>query len=153
MMTQPIVEDAVTRLHLAAELRQRLSGWALQRYPDEACGLLIGRGVGQRIEVERVSPARNLNVSRSKDRYLLDPKAFLAADKEARASGLDIVGIWHSHPDCPAIPSETDLEAAWAGYSYLIISVAAERVLEWRSWRLNGERFLEEIMEEEEPQT
>jgi len=57
------------------------------------------------------------------------------------------VGIWHSHPDHPARPSETDRAAAWEGWSYLIASVTDAGLSELRSWRLSGERFLEEPVE------
>ena len=69
---------------------------------------------------------------------------FLAADKAARADGLEIVGIWHSHPDHPARPSITDLDAAWEGYSYLIIQVRRDGPGDFRSWRVADERFREE---------
>jgi proteasome lid subunit RPN8/RPN11 len=57
---------------------------------------------------------------------------------------LEVVGVWHSHPDHPARPSETDRNGAWEGWSYLILSVTAEGVPDLRSWRLRGEHFEEE---------
>lgn len=129
-----------------AEINSR----ARAAYPHEACGLLIGREAGGRRLVERVTSCRNLAVDRLADRYILDPDDFHAADEAARREGLDIVGIWHTHPDHPARPSETDLEAAWAEYSYLIVSVTSGGVAERRAWLLEDERFIEQEIEEHE---
>jgi proteasome lid subunit RPN8/RPN11 len=60
---------------------------------------------------------------------------------------MEVVGIWHSHPDHPAQPSETDRQAAWEGWSYMILSVTGEGVSDVRSWRLDGDAFIEEVVE------
>ena len=78
---------------------------------------------------------------------MLDPDDLISADLAAREAGLEVVGFWHTHPDHPAHPSETDREAAWDGYSYVILSVSGKRVEDLRSWRLNGEGFVEERVE------
>ncbi|MBI2297020.1 MAG: M67 family metallopeptidase [Betaproteobacteria bacterium] len=132
---------------LPQALRERLAEAAVAGYPNEACGLLIGRQRDGVCEVARVMQARNLIAERARDRYELDPGDFLGADREARALGLDIVGIWHSHPDHPARPSETDRAAAWPGWCYLIASVAGDGLKEMRAWRLEGEQFIEEAIE------
>ena len=135
---------ASTELRLPGELQGVLEKLVEASYPFEACGVMIGHAGRQRVAVEDVFHARNLNVQRPRDRFLLDPEDHLAADRAARARGLDVVGFWHSHPDHPAEPSVTDLEAAWDGYSYLIISTSAAGGNDFRSWRLQGGRFLEE---------
>lgn len=144
-------EPSPTLLHLPAELRGEIAGWAESGYPLESCGLLIGRAAEERIEVERVARAKNLNENRAADRYQVDPDDWLAADDAARRAGLEIVGIWHTHPDCPSRPSATDLEAAWEGYSYLIVGVTGEGDVDFHSWRLDGELFREEKILPETP--
>jgi proteasome lid subunit RPN8/RPN11 len=134
-------------LELHPSLRSRLAHWAQAGYPQECCGLLLGRSQDGVVHVQEVLQARNANVERSHDRYELDAQDLLRADDEARARQLDIVGIWHTHPDHPARPSETDRAQAWNGWSYLILSVAAQGVQSLRSWRLDGERFVEEAMQ------
>lgn len=134
---------APTELRLPVELRSELESLVEASYPYEACGVMIGRP-GRVIEVEDVFHAVNLNVERARDRFLLSPDDHLAADRVARDRGLEIVGFWHSHPDHPARPSETDLKAAWEGYSYLIVSTPAFGTNDFRSWRLHGGQFLEE---------
>ncbi len=144
--TEPMPRE----LWLPRALHRRIEQWATADYPHEACGLLVGREEGGRAQAMRVTAARNLNRDRPRDRYLLDPEDFLAADRSARADGLDVVGFWHSHPDHPASPSATDLEVAWTDYSYLIITTPAKGAGELRSWRLDGGRFREETIRQEE---
>lgn len=102
-------------------------------YPNEVCGLLIGRGSS----VEAFIEAKNLNVERARDRYELDPLSFMKADDFARSRGLEVIGIYHSHPDHPPLPSETDRTRAWHGWVYLIVSVEGGRVSSQRAWLLS----------------
>ena len=102
---------------------------------------MVGRRQDSAWKIEYVRPARNLNTEHPDKRYLLDPADFVHADREARGHGLDIVGIYHSHPDHPACPSETDLENAWAALAYLIVGVESGRAQEWRAWEYDGEDF------------
>ena len=134
----------MTGLRLSSGLKVRLQEWARAGYPSETCGILIGRCDDEEAEVEEVTAARNLNVERARDRYELDPAALLVADEAARNRGLEIIGVWHSHPDHPAVPSETDRAQAWRGWSYVIVSVSRGGVEDLRSWRLNGADFVEE---------
>ena len=136
----------MTTLHIHENLLTRLKSWVCVGYPQEACGLLIGRQQNGRVEVREVASARNLNTTRSVDRFELDPEDYLKADRAAQQAGLELVGIWHSHPDHPAHPSATDREFAWEGWSYLIFSVGREGVAEMRSWRLDGQEFKEEVI-------
>jgi proteasome lid subunit RPN8/RPN11 len=131
-------------LYLPDSVRGVLETVTQAGYPFETCGVLVGRQTNGQIEVVRAEPARNLNTERAHDRYDLDPGDFLAADERARADGFEIVGIWHSHPDHPARPSETDRAAAWEGWSYMIVSVSRNGIADLRSWRLQSEHFVEE---------
>ncbi len=131
-------------LVLPGDVRRDLETWIGGGYPEETCGLLIGRSHLGRTEAARATHARNLARERARDRYDLDPQDYLAADVAAREAGLEIVGVWHSHPDHPAEPSETDRMAAWEGWSYVIVEVTQAGARTLRSWRLSGERFVEE---------
>lgn len=134
-------------LRLPPTLRAELETWVRAGYPHETCGLLLGSRKDATCTVARVRQARNVVMERAHDRFELDPEDFLAADAEGRRLGLEIVGVWHSHPDHPARPSETDRAAAWPGWSYLIVSVGRNGVADWRSWQLNGDEFAEEVIE------
>lgn len=92
-------------------------------YPNEACGLLVGAASAGRLRIEQAVAVPNLNTERAKDRYTLDPAAHREADERARREGRDIVGVYHSHPDHPARPSETDRAQAYPEWAYVIVSV------------------------------
>ncbi|MFY9823408.1 MAG: M67 family metallopeptidase [Thermoanaerobaculia bacterium] len=131
---------------------QAVTEHAAASYPEECCGFLIGRfvaatGLTAVLQVLKVSNERQES---RHNRYLISPETVLAANKEARARGLDVVGYYHSHPDHPARPSEFDREHAWPGLSYVIVSVEGGRVADTRSWRLSDdrERFEEEAIEQ-----
>ncbi len=116
---------------------------AARHYPHEACGLLLGKmtATGWWIDEARETP--NLNTERTRDRFILDPQAYRSVDRELHGSGREIVGIYHSHPDCPAKPSPTDLANAWEGFAYVIIAVVKGEAKDMRCWTLNedGNRF------------
>ena len=82
-------------------------------YPFEACGALLGRGR----DVHRVAPLENRETEKPRVRYQIDPRDLVRLDREARAEELEIVGYFHSHPDHPARPSETDEKIAAEGLS------------------------------------
>lgn len=105
-------------------------------YPHEACGVLFGIK-GDPDRVTGIRAIANLNTERAHDRYEMDPKGLLAAEKEARAAGVAVIGIWHSHPDHPARPSQTDLDRAWPAYTYLIASIREGQAAEWTCWTLD----------------
>jgi proteasome lid subunit RPN8/RPN11 len=87
--------------------------------PEEACGLLGGRGG----RVERIYPLPNME--QSPVRYLAEPQAQVDAMLEVEERGNEIVGIYHSHLDAPAYPSPTDVTmAAYPEGVHLIISLA-----------------------------
>lgn len=109
-------------------------------HPEEACGLLVGSVRGQERRALRAVRARNARSDRPGDRFELDPADFVAADAAARDAGLEIVGVYHSHPDGPATPSEIDHAVAEPGWAHLIVSVGGRpvRALEERAWVLAG---------------
>jgi proteasome lid subunit RPN8/RPN11 len=87
--------------------------------PAECCGVLVG--AGDRV-IEAV-PAKNL--SPDPNRFLLDPRTHIAAEREARGRGLAVVGFYHSHPHSAARPSPTDIaEASYAEAVHVIVSLA-----------------------------
>jgi proteasome lid subunit RPN8/RPN11 len=131
-------------LNLPPVFRDSLATWALAGYPNESCGLLIGERSNGASIVRHVTHANNLNTERARDRYELDPQDFLAAEEAARMQGLEVLGVWHTHPDHPAMPSETDRAAAWPDFSYVILEVGGDGVRELRAWRLNDMQAFDE---------
>lgn len=111
--------------------------------PLECCGLLLG-------DEHRVATAvAAANADASPVRYTIDPRAYLRATREARASGLDVVGAYHSHPTSAAQPSATDLaEGVGAPFVYVIAGPILQRgepVL--RGWEIQAGGFVEVRLE------
>ena len=124
-----------------------------ETYPHECCGILLGTIDIDRDEreVKIVVRAGNTRQDSSHNRYNIDPKELIAAQKQARQAGLDIVGFYHSHPDHPPRWSQTDLaEAHWIGCSYVITSVVKGKADVTNSFALAG-RTEEDKRFEDEP--
>jgi len=131
--------DRLPPLELGAA-RPALARLAEAAYPDEACGLLLG--LGRRVVEVLALP--NVEALRPGERFELDPLDLRAAEDLADARGLALVGLWHSHPDRPAIPSREDERAAFEGWSYPIVSVVGGRAGSIRSWILGEDGLREE---------
>ncbi len=110
-------------------------------YPEEACGALLGRATDDSVaEVVAAEPMPNSRRDGRARRYLIGPDDVLKLEQRAGASGLQIVGYYHSHPDAPPIPSDFDRENALPWYIYMILSVRAGRAGDSRAWRLSDDR-------------
>jgi len=127
-------------LRLRAKHTEIVHSHLCRAYPEEGCGVLLGRDLEGDREVEGVIGFDNVREDSRHNRYLISPEQFLAAEREARARGLDVIGFFHSHPDHPSRPSAFDLEHAWPFYSYLIVSVERGQVKDAHSWRLTEDR-------------
>jgi proteasome lid subunit RPN8/RPN11 len=112
-----------------------------ETYPHECCGVLLGRADLERDvrEVSRIVRAGNTRADSPQNRYNIDPRELIAAQRLAREAGEDIVGFYHSHPDHPARWSQTDFnEAHWYGCSYVITAVSRGRADVTNSFALTG---------------
>src|SRR5260370_42323143 len=113
-------------------------------YPYECCGLLLGSfqqdGHKATVETYPISNAREEEAKRN--RFLIQPEELLEGERYAREKGIDVIGFYHSHPDCPAVPSQYDLDHAWPTYSYIIVSVISERSENLWSWEMEAYRSL-----------
>lgn len=141
---------------------------AISSYPLECCGLLLGKVEDEQKQVMKVIPTKNdwenqkelfvkfdplddrnqdwlVHERQCRDSFSINPLTFLKIQKQARVDNLDIIGIYHSHPDYPAIPSAFDTKFAWSIYSYIILSVTEGQVTTIRSWILiESHEFIEE---------
>lgn len=120
-------------VEISKEAFEGMKAHAERGYPEEVCGVMAGGEA----RVSVFTECRNLNTERARDRYELDPVSFNEADSAAREKGMDIVGIYHSHPDHPARPSETDRQRAWPGWGYLIMSIEKGAFKTATLWYLN----------------
>jgi proteasome lid subunit RPN8/RPN11 len=134
--------QGVSGIRIGADDLRRIQAHGEAAYPEECCGVLIGRDGGGALPaiVERVLAAENERTESRHNRYVISPQSLLKAQRDARAAGLDVVGYYHSHPDHPARPSEFDREHAWPGTSYVIVSVRQGKAVDCRSFRLRDDR-------------
>jgi proteasome lid subunit RPN8/RPN11 len=120
-----------------------MTGIGERGFPHEICGLMLGKSSPERI-VTQVFECGNLNKLKPETRYDMDPKDYLKGEAVARQKGLDVLGIFHSHPDHPDKASETDRQAAWPGFSYVIMSIQKGKFASMRSWVLDASSQFEE---------
>ena len=141
-------------LILSSELHQQIESEGATAYPNECCGVMIGRdeqdaaGSVRRV-VERLQPLTNsFEKEEQYHRFRLDPLEYIQVEKAAGAEGKLVLGFYHSHPDCPARPSEYDRAHGWPFYSYVIVSILQGKPAEMTSWRLDEatEQFGEETI-------
>jgi proteasome lid subunit RPN8/RPN11 len=120
-------------------------------YPEESCGVLLGTVSGDRRRVTEASPLPNARREERRRRFLVTPEDYRAAERDADARGLALVGFYHSHPDHPARPSAYDLEHALPWHSYVVLAVAAGEAGDCTSWVLAPDRsaFQPEVLESE----
>jgi proteasome lid subunit RPN8/RPN11 len=110
-----------------------------QTYPHECCGVLLGNATPDGNQVRQIVRADNTRTDSARNRYTIPPEQLIDIQRQARKLGLDIVGFYHSHPDCAAQWSQTDFkEAHWIGCSYVITAIAHGKAEITNSFLLAG---------------
>jgi proteasome lid subunit RPN8/RPN11 len=124
-------------LILAPGLLERIVEHAKQAYPNEGCGLLVGRQAA-----ERFIPVRNISGSESE--YEMEPSQLIGGLRGLRDTGEQLIAIYHSHPRGPARPSRSDIERAYyPEAAHLIISLADPDHPCSAAFRIAGEEAVE----------
>ena len=139
-MNLQIPEGILKKIHTQGE----------RAYPEEGAGLLLGEVSPDNKCVLEVMTLPNVREETARgNRYLISPEDYIAGEQQAASQGLDVLGVFHSHPDHPNRPSEFDRQWAWPNFSYLITSVVQGKAVGSRSWRLaeDREHFSEEVLE------
>ena len=121
---------------LAPEAEAEIRRHGIETYPNECCGALIAAG-GAIVEAY---PLPNTTAEGPRRRFLIGPSDYRLAEARARERGGTLAGFYHSHPDHPARPSETDLAQAWPNLTYIIVAVRGGAPEDLRSWRLLEDR-------------
>jgi proteasome lid subunit RPN8/RPN11 len=119
---------------------QTMVAHAESKFPNECCGAMIGRIEDGTKNVTEAIPMENAYEGAQGARYELRPEDLLEADRKARAAGLDLIGIFHSHPDCDAYFSKTDLENSCPWYSFVVLSVKGGKFDHAASFLPNAEQ-------------
>ncbi|MDR2367896.1 MAG: M67 family metallopeptidase [Deltaproteobacteria bacterium] len=111
-------------------------------YPYEACGFVLGAfdPSGPPLGLKACEARNSREPGKRRRRFSIEPEEFLAAELKAGSEGLDILAIYHSHPDHPALPSANDLEKALPFYRYLIVSVEKGVPGDLTCWLLENDR-------------
>lgn len=136
-------------LRLTDALLREMEAAAEDAYPNECCGFMLGALDAADRTLTEVMPAPNTSDSSEQyHRFIITPEQMLLAERYARQSGQEIIGFYHSHPDCPAVPSEYDRSHALPVYSYLIVSAVKGSAAEVRSWQLDPEDAYRHFYEE-----
>lgn len=109
-------------------------------YPCEGCGIMIGSVEGTVATLVSIAPAANQNSERGHDRFEIDPLFYIQTEK-ALKPGEQIIGFYHSHPDCPAVASETDRQFGlnWPGFVWVIYRIDGGQIQGLRSWIIDDE--------------
>ena len=140
-------------LHLSYSDYAALRAHGEETYPHECCGVLLGLATPEGNRVRQIVRAGNTRTDSAHNRYNIAPEELIRIQRQARKLGLDIVGFYHSHPDCPAQWSQTDFhEAHWIGCSYAITRVDQGKAAITNSFLLTGtseedKKFLDEPVE------
>jgi len=129
-------------LSLPPEAEQYILQQLEADFPNEGCGFFYGteENEGQLRHVLLAEAVINSKEGDQRRRFEISPLDYMKAEKKALELGLNLLGIYHSHPNHPAIPSIHDLKQAVPYFSYIILSVQEGQAAELTSWRLNEER-------------
>ena len=111
-----------------------------ETYPNECCGAMLGTVNDGHKKVVIAMPLENASSGSQAARYELRPEDLLKADRQARQQNMDLVGIYHSHPDCGAYFSETDLKNSCPWYSFVVLAIQNGEFDHANSWLPNPEQ-------------
>jgi proteasome lid subunit RPN8/RPN11 len=138
--------EMAKRIEFSTATMEGIRAHLLSTFPEEGCGFLLGTESETRT-VTHYLIADNVQESNRERRFSIRPEDYLLAEQFAAENELSLLGIYHSHPNHPAIPSGTDLENAVPWFSYLIVTTTAEGSTVARSWQLDeAQAFEEEIL-------
>ncbi len=137
--SETIIETALSIDEVALLQMKR---HAQQTYPYECCGFMFGKDGNPR-RITAVTEVVNSKEGDQRRRFEIKPTDYMKAEKYALDNELDLLGVYHSHPDHPALPSETDLKMAVPFFSYVIIAVTSETIKDTSSWQLGDQGLFE----------
>ena len=123
-------------IRFTPEAWKTLQAQAEAAYPFEGCGLLLGPYASEKVATQVVLLKNTLrDEGRGRFDFTFSPQEFMAAQRLAEKNNLDIVGLYHTHPDHPARPSKTDEgQPMLAGWINIIASVHGGKFKEAKAW-------------------
>ncbi|HZI01694.1 MAG TPA: M67 family metallopeptidase [Flavisolibacter sp.] len=126
------------------DVRNKMIADAESSFPDECCGFVFGYENGEKRFLTEVLIVNNVKEGDKRRRFEIAPKDYMWAEQYADEHQLQLLGVYHSHPNHPAVPSEHDRIAAQPFFSYIILSVLNGSISHMRSWQLNEALQFEE---------
>ena len=136
-------------LFIQNQQKKEMINHAEKTFPDECCGFLFGSENETERNITFIMMAENIKSGDKMRRFEISPGDYLKAERFAEENNTFLLGIYHSHPEHPAVPSEYDRVAAQPYFSYIILSVLGRKFNNLRSWKLNDEfKFVEEKVNE-----
>ena len=129
------------KLKLGTRILDQIEQHGERSYPLEGAGVLLGILKQDIAEVQDILPMKNsFAADEQHHRYQIDGRSMMEAELIAEQRQLEVIGIFHSHPDHPAEPSAFDLEHSLPWYTYLITRVTGGKAYRSRAWRLQEDR-------------
>jgi proteasome lid subunit RPN8/RPN11 len=127
------------------ELADKIENHGMSCYPEECCGIILGKTDGGKRIVSDVFELHNYQEENRRRRFFVTPGEYMRAERIATEKGLELLGFYHSHPDHPAIPSEFDREHALPWFTYVVLAVDRGEAKVMTAWELSESRdkFLE----------
>lgn len=126
-------------IRIAPHLLDEIEQAARKAYPQEACGLLVGRDE----TVTRVAVSPNVSENDKADSFEVDPALRFRLMRDLDGTNESIIGHFHSHPDHPALPSDRDLAQAYEPKMiWFITGLTKANVTETRAHRIDPETGL-----------
>lgn len=131
-------------IHLNKHVLEVLKNDAFHSFPDECCGFMLGTESGEERAIKHIIVVNNCKEGDKRRRFEISPADYLNAERYADENHLQLLGVYHSHPNHPSVPSEQDRIAAQPYFSYLILAIKENELVSVQSWKLNEEFQFEE---------
>jgi proteasome lid subunit RPN8/RPN11 len=135
-----------SKIKISSEALQVMYEDSKSAFPNECCGFLYGNENEERL-IDLAIPVVNSKEGDQRRRFEISPFDYMKAEQFAIENDTQLLGVYHSHPNHPAIASETDLSKAMPYFSYVIVSIYDGEIKDVKSWKLKDE---ERTFEEEE---
>jgi proteasome lid subunit RPN8/RPN11 len=136
----------MNRLVISPRHLHAIGRHAASVYPGECCGVLMGRPARNgvlKVLVQRILCLQMPESVPGTEGDPVSPETWAAAESEARAAGLEVVGLYLARGGCAATPDELEVPLH-PGLSYLLTAIESGQITESRSWRLRADGSLEE---------
>lgn len=122
---------------------ESIEKYALKTFPLECCGLLVGKSTTKIFDVKEIVTTENIH--KSEVSFEADAELVYRAITTAEAKELEIVGIYHSHPNMRAFISAADAKVMklWPSVAWLVLGVSGKHIVEKRAFMLKENKIVE----------